>query len=250
MKTIDTGITLGALVNTHPSLARKLERLGLDYCCGGGQSLAEASTSQGLDPVMVANELAAIATNEPGPEWLTMSATELVDHLEATHHRYLKDELPRLSALVAKIVSVHGGRHGELKEIAGCYEEIRADLEPHLQKEENILFPMIRELSSAKSAPTFHCGTLQNPISVMMNEHEMVGELLAKLRKLTDGYQTPADGCATYTTCFAGLSELESDTHLHVHKENNLLFPQVLRMEQEIATAGKIHNKVLITKQN
>ena len=105
-----------------------------------------------------------------------MGAADLVDHLEATHHRYLWDELPRLSALVAKVVSVHGERHPELHAIAACYEEARADLEPHLAKEEQVLFPMIRELATAASLPSFHCGTLRNPISVMLREHDAVGD--------------------------------------------------------------------------
>ena len=160
-----------------------------------------------------------------------MGAAELVDHLEATHHRYLWEEMPRLSALMAKVVAVHGERHPELHAIAACYEEVRADLEPHLAKEEQVLFPMIRELATAPSLPSFHCGTLRNPISVMLREHDAVGELLAELRRLTNGYLAPADGCASYVTCFAALAELEADTHLHIHKENNLLFPLVTRME-------------------
>ena len=123
---------------------------------------------------------------------------------------------------MTKIVSAHGERHPELSAIAACYEELRADMQPHLLKEEQILFPMIRELAVAQSAPSFHCGTLQNPISIMRREHDAVGKLLAQLRQLTDGFQVPADGCPSYKACFAGLAELEEDTHLHIHKENNL----------------------------
>ena len=231
MTKIDPMMTLGAMVNSHPELARELERRGLDYCCGGKQTLTDACTSKGIDLTLTVAELAASLTEETATEWSKMEATELVDHLESTHHRYLWEELPRLSALVTKIVSVHGERHPELSAIAACYEKVRADLEPHLTKEERVLFPMIRELAVAQSAPSFHCGTLQNPISMMLREHDAVGELLAQLRQLTDGYQVPADGCPSYKACFAGLAELEEDTHLHIHKENNLLFPMVVRME-------------------
>lgn len=235
MNTIDATTSLGELVNAHPELARELERLGLDYCCGGARSLAAASSGLGLDPTAVAGELAAAITGAGADDWATMGAAELVDHLEATHHRYLKDELPRLSALVAKILSVHGERHPELAAVASCYEEIRADLEPHLMKEERVLFPMIRELAVATGPTAFHCGTLRNPISVMLSEHDAVGDLLARLRLLTGNYAPPADGCASYVACFAGLAELEADTHLHIHKENNLLFPKVVRLEAELA---------------
>jgi regulator of cell morphogenesis and NO signaling len=98
---------------------------------------------------------------------------------------------------------------------------------------------MIRELAAASSAPSFHCGTLRNPISVMLREHDAVGELLAQLRQLTNGYLPPADGCASYVACCAALAELETDTHLHIHKENNLLFPLVLRMESELSGAAR-----------
>jgi regulator of cell morphogenesis and NO signaling len=233
VKTIDPAMTLGDLVNAHPQLAREFERRGMDYCCGGQQSLAAACASRGIDAVATSHELADIVTHDHAGTWGTMGASELVDHLEATHHRYLWEELPRLSALVAKIVGVHGERHPELGDVAACFEQVRADLEPHLLKEEHVLFPMIRELAVAESAPSFHCGTLRNPISMMLREHDAVGELLARLRQLTREYQPPADGCASYVACFAGLAELEADTHLHIHKENNVLFPLVIRMESE-----------------
>lgn len=231
--TIAPDTTLAQIVDRHPELARELERRGLDYCCGGARTLAE-SVAADEDPLAVAEALDAIAAAEPvAAAWTSMSATELVDHLEAVHHRYLWDELPRISALVDKIVAVHGERHPELAEIAARYRELRADLEPHLVKEERVLFPMIRELEASATAPSFHCGSLRNPISVMLREHDDAGELLAELRRLTDGYRPPADGCATYAACFAALAELESDTHLHIHQENNVLFPMVERIEAE-----------------
>ena len=132
-------------------------------------------------------------------------------------------------------MSVHGGRHPELAEVAACFAEVRADLEPHLVKEERVLFPMVRELAASTSSPEFHCGTLRNPISVMLAEHDAVGALLARLRMMTGSYTPPADGCATYVACFAALAEIEADTHLHIHKENNVLFPLVVRLEAELA---------------
>jgi len=238
MKSIDPNMTLGALVDAHPQLARELERRGLDFCCGGHETLTAACASHGLDPAVTSAELAdAVTDDEEVGEWSSMSATDLVDHLEATHHRYLWDEMPRLSALIAKIVAVHGERHPELVDVAACFAEIRADLEPHLLKEERVLFPMIRQLAVAEAPPTFHCGTLRNPISVMLREHDTVGELLAGLHRLTRGYQPPADGCASYVACFGALADLEADTHLHIHKENNVLFPLVEQLESELSAS-------------
>lgn len=231
--TIDAAMTLAELVDAHPALARELERRGLDYCCGGQRSLAEAIAAAGLDVAPTIDELAAAGDASPPAPWATMNAAELVDHLEQTHHRYLWDELARVSILIDKILAVHGTRHPELHEIADCFADLRVDLEPHMLKEERVLFPMIRELVNSTQAPAFHCGTLRNPIGVMLREHEAVGELLAEMRRLTNDYTPPPDGCASYRMCFAALEELEADTHLHVHKENNVLFPLVVRLEAE-----------------
>lgn len=233
--TIDPSITLAELVTQRPALARELERRSLDYCCGGQRTLAEACASLGLDVAATASALDAAPGGETAP-WATFGPAELVDHLEATHHTYLHEELPRLTALADKVAQVHGGRHRELPEVQRLYGELRDDLEPHLAKEERVLFPMIRELASADTAPAFHCGSLGNPISVMLREHDQAGELLAQLRAATDDYLIPDDACASYTALYTGLAELESDTHLHVHKENNLLFPAVIELEATMPT--------------
>jgi len=234
MVKIDVSMTLAEAVDAHPTMAREFERLGLDYCCGGGRTLAEACALIGIDPTAFVAELVARVPNgSDAPAWTTMSADVLVDHLEATHHRYLWDEMPRITALVDKIVAVHGVRHPELVDIAACYAQIRGDLEPHMLQEERALFPMIRELAASTELPSFHCGTLRNPISVMLSEHDAVGGLLARLRGLTNGYVAPTDGCASYLACFSAMAGLESDTHVHIHKENNVLFPLVVRLEAE-----------------
>jgi regulator of cell morphogenesis and NO signaling len=229
-----TSTTLGELVTATPGAARVFERHGLDYCCGGQRSLGEACAEVQVESTDVLEEIAALEDG-PAPDWPAMGPTELVDHLEATHHEYLNAELPRLSALAEKVAGVHGERHPELAEVRSTFEALRGDLEPHLMKEERVLFPMIRELAASDTAPSFHCGTLRNPIGVMGTEHDRVGEMLAHLRELTDGYQAPDDGCASYRMLYAGLAELEADTHLHVHKENNLLFPAVLELENGIS---------------
>ena len=236
MTTITRQSTLGDIVNADPSLAALLERRGLDYCCGGSRTIDEACSEAGVDAAVVVDELTAARQERADVTWATMDAAELVDHLESTHHRYLWDELPRLTALMDKVRSVHGARHPELVEIGDRLAELVAELEPHLLKEERVLFPMIRELATATTAARFHCGSLRNPISVMLREHDQAGELLATLRQLTAGYTPPADGCASYTALFRGLAELEADTHLHVHKENNVLFPMVVQLEVRLAS--------------
>ncbi len=160
-----------------------------------------------------------------------MSAPELMDHLERTHHVYLGEALSRLTAITGRVIDAHGARHPELYDVSVALQELRTDLEPHLAKEEQILFPMIRQLYASEELPTFHCGSLQNPITMMEAEHDRAGAVLARLRSLTSGYTPPSDGCATYVALYAGLAELEADTHLHIHKENNVLFPAVVQEE-------------------
>jgi len=143
----------------------------------------------------------------------------------------------RAEALAEKVARVHGARHPELAEVRRLVGELRTDMEQHLSKEERLLFPRIRELAGTGAMASFPCGSLSSPISVMLVEHDRAGELLARLRVVTDGYRTPPDACASYAACYESLAQIESDTHLHVHKENNLLFPAVLRLEEQAADA-------------
>jgi regulator of cell morphogenesis and NO signaling len=216
--------TIGDLVAERPARARVLERLGIDYCCHGQRTLRDAVTSAGLHPGDVAAELDAVV-DDAGAEIDRLEPVALIDHILATHHAYLHEELPLLVALADKVRDVHGGRHPELASVAALVEEIRTDLDPHLAKEEQILFPAIR--SWADGQRDFPFGTLSNPVRMMMLEHDRAGELLEQLRTVTADYTAPADGCASYQMLYARLEHLEADTHRHVHLENNVLFPAV-----------------------
>ena len=143
----------------------------------------------------------------------------------------LWEELPRLSALLEKIQNVHGERHPELARIRERYEQLRNELEPHLREEEQTVFPLVRCLAVSDDRER---RTLADRVGALRDDHEAAGALLAELRQLTGGYVPPADGCASYQAAFRGLAELEADVHLHVHKENNVLFPMV---EQTVAAA-------------
>ena len=149
-----------------------------------------------------------------------MTLTELTEHLESTHHVYLKKTLPRLVALMDKVHQAHSPRHPELTRLQTVVENLRADLEPHLLKEEQILFPLIRQLE----AEGLQLEAAQGPIRVMRSEHDGAGELLKEMRTLTNVYVMPKDGCQSFQLLYEGLKELEEDTHIHIHKENNILF--------------------------
>lgn len=235
-RTMITEQTLATIVNADPNAARVLEQHHLDYCCGGGRTLQQACDDAGVDIATVMSDLAAEPSGRSA-HWAAMSPGELVDWIEATHHRYLHEELPRLDALAQKVASVHGARHPELTAVEAAYDALRSDLEPHLQKEEVVLFPRIRRLGAEQTAataiPSLACSTLSAPISVMLSEHDRAGSLMADLRGLTSDYDLPDDACASYTALYRGLEQLEADTHLHVHIENNVLFPAVLALESE-----------------
>ena len=173
-----------------------------------------------------------------------MAPAELVDHIEATHHAYLHDELPRIEALLDKVQGVHGERHPELAFVQASFDELALELDPHLAREEQVLFPMIRQLVAGAGADGSpgevpERAALAGPIRVMLVDHDRAGELLERLRGLTTGYRPPDDACASYTALYTALQELEADTHLHVHKENNVLFPAVLERATPTAEADR-----------
>lgn len=204
-----------SFVKNNPQCAKVFEELNIDFCCGGDTSLLTACEEEDLEPHWVYQRLVELqpapSTSEKDVSGLT--PTELTEHLESTHHVYLKKALPRLVALMDKVHQAHFPRHPELTRLQTVVENLRADLEPHLLKEEQILFPLIRQLEAA-----------QGPIRVMRSDHDGAGELLKEMRTLTNVYVVPKDGCQSFQLLYEGLKELEEDTHIHIHKENNILF--------------------------
>lgn len=234
--------TVGQLVVERPGRARLFEKLGVDYCCGGKRPLGEVCTEKGLNQEEVARALAesdAIPDDANGVNWNAMPLDELVDHIIATHHAYLKMELPRLSFLTNKVADAHGRRHPEMLQVRDIFEGFQAELESHMVKEEAILFPMCKLLETATVAPRFHCGdSIQHPIQVMEREHQDAGDDLAEMRALTHDFTPPADACNTFRVLLDSLAELEDDMHWHVHKENNILFPRAAAVEAKLPRAA------------
>lgn len=233
MSALMTDRAVGQLVAERPARSRVFEKLGIDYCCGGKKSLEDACRDKGLDARTIAALLEASegapATAEVDPQ--AMSLTELADHIEQTHHAYLRRELPRLAMLVRKVAAVHGHRYPWMLEVDGVFAGFMAELDSHMMKEEQILFPIVREVERGNRSAGSHCGGLANPIRVMEHEHDSAGNALAAMRRLTDGFTPSADACNTFRAMLDGLAELERDMHQHVHKENNVLFPRALELE-------------------
>lgn len=237
--TITPQTTVGEIVATHPLMARVFEALEIDYCCGGKRTLAEVCAPRGLDAKTLAATLAAAARLSMGspvavdPAGLSLSA--LADHIEATHHAYVKSELPALLEKAERVAEKHGWRDARLPEVARTVAALRDEMFSHMMKEEQILFPIVRELERGTAGASSHCGTIANPIRVMEAEHENAGGAIAYLRKLTDGFTPKPDDCNTHRALLAGLAQFEADLHQHVHKENNVLFPRALALEGQLA---------------
>jgi len=232
--------TIGELVAKDYRKAQVFKKLGIDFCCGGKKTLTEACTKKGIDIHKVEAELAAIdgqptVTSQNFQQW---EPDFLSDYIINTHHRYVKESIPFLSEIAQKVARVHGEGHPELVKVAEVFDRVARDLSLHLIKEENILFPYIKEMVNAGKIgaplPLSHFGQVNKPIQVMEMEHEGAGEDLSEIRELTNNYQLPEDACTSYRILFRKLEEFENDLHQHVHLENNILFPKAITLEKEL----------------
>ena len=233
---------VGSIVVERLGRASVFERLGIDYCCHGATPLEKACAERSLDVDHVLAEIAesdqrGVNEDVDRVDYSAMPAGDLADQIVATHHVYLRRELPRLSELIDKVVAAHSSNHPELIEVRQTFAALRQELEMHLMKEERVLFPLVKQLEAALEPFSIHCGTVENPIRVMEHEHDSAGSALQRIRELTSNYRAPDDGCASFTALYDGLSCLESDLHLHIHKENNILFPKAAALESALTSA-------------
>ena len=226
---------IGDIVLDFPATMRVFEGLKIDYCCGGHRSLAEACAQAGkqVAEVLPALEgLQAPAAAPLDPKALsTGSLTDLIAHIEAKHHTFTRDELNRVAPLMEKVARVHGPNHPELVRVAALFQALYDDLMPHLQKEEQILFPFIRTLEAGGFTGGACFGSVQGPIAVMQSEHEQAGECLREIRELTRDFTLPEDACGSFRSLYMGLRNLEEDLHLHIYLESHLLFPKAAELE-------------------
>lgn len=222
--------TVGEIVRAVPARSRIFENLGIDYCCGGKKSLAEACRAKGLDLAKVVDMLVALdrtpdsAAENPD----AMSLSELCDHIEQVHHGYLTEELPRLDFMTRKVAVVHGDHEPRLLEVRRVFEAFAAEMTAHTKEEEEAIFPVIRQLESANGGKAKATASLKDSFTKLESEHGRAGSALARFRELTDNYCPPDWACNTFRALYDGLAQLEEDTHQHVHKENNVLFPRTL----------------------
>lgn len=231
--------TIGQIAAKDLRKAKVFKKYGLDFCCGGKKTIQEACSEKGLDVTVVEQELrqadnkAMSSRPLPYNEW---NLDFLADYIVNTHHAYVRKNLPDIRAYASKVYSVHGNRHPELNNVKQLVESIANELIPHMEKEETILFPYIKQLVQSKgngqSLTQSAFGSVQNPINVMESEHEAVGAFFEDIRKLTKDFALPEDACASYTLLYRLLEEFEEDLHLHIHLENNILFPKAIELEK------------------
>ena len=225
-----------------PAATRVFEKLGIDYCCGGAKSLEQACAAANVQVEKVvellhAAEIAADARQgPPATDWTTAPLTDLIHHIEETHHVYTREEIVRLRPLFEKVCGVHADKHPELRDIHRSFQLLAQELTTHMLKEEFVLFPYIGQLEQARSSgePLIPApfGTVENPVAMMQHEHTTAGNLLCGMRSLSGGYKPPALACTSYQTLYRALAEFESDLHQHIHLENNILFPRAITMEK------------------
>ncbi len=225
----------------NPASVRVFEKYGIDYCCGGRMPLAQACANRNLnlDEVLASLDGAAGLLVPEGPDWSLESLASLATHITETHHAYIRRELPRLYELAAKVVRRHGDTRQELPAIQVKLSELGEELISHLGKEEVVLFPYISKLEQYMTGngpqPRNCFGSVSHPIAMMTQEHDLAGDLMGQIRKLSGNYEPPEGACPTYRAFYAGLLEFEQDLHQHIHLENNILFPRAIALEASAA---------------
>lgn len=231
--------TVRELAVEIPGATRIFERLNIDYCCGGNQTLDKACDTVGVAVEEVINLLetdAGAHSQAEEPNFLTASLAELIDHIVKKHHVFTRSEIARLRELTNKVYEAHGQNHPELDGLRQLFQALSDELEPHMAKEERVLFPYTIQLGSESARGTRSLqrppfGTVANPVRMMMMEHDNAGLLLKQMRVLTSDYKVPTDACFSYQTLYHALEAFEGDLHQHIHLENNILFPRTVEME-------------------
>jgi regulator of cell morphogenesis and NO signaling len=233
--------TIGELVTNDYRKAEVFKKYGLDFCCGGKKTLQEACASKGLDIIQIEKELRVLDSTStiPSEDYNSWDISFLADYILNTHHKYVKQAIPVIFEYVEKVAKVHGNKHPEAIAIAEKFLMVADELNRHMCKEEDILFPYIKHLSMAKmngmkiEASPF--GTVENPINMMEHEHDIVGKMMDEIKKLAKNYTPPEDACTTYKLSYSKLKEFEDDLHKHIHLENNILFPKAIELESELS---------------
>ncbi len=228
MKNITPETPVGEIVRAFPARSRIFENLGIDYCCGGKKSLAEACQAKKLDPTTVVAMLSALDNGgkevQADPD--TLSLSELCDHIERVHHGYLREELPRLDFMTKKVAATHGDANPRLWDVRRLFETFKDKVSAHTAEESEHVFPTIRQLEAADGDKAAAASGLKTEFDKLESEHLSTGAALAQFNQLTDSYTPPDWACNTWRALYDSLRQMEKDMHQHIHEENNVLFPR------------------------
>lgn len=230
--------SIGEIVASDFRKAEVFKKFNIDFCCGGKKTLSQVCKDKNINQKELQSELDQLdsKTASASQNFNDWSIDFLADYIINTHHKYVKTALPVILEYTAKVAKVHGPEHPEVIAIYDLFKEAADELTSHMMKEENILFPYIKQLvldkSSSRADNSF--GTIKNPIRMMEHEHDVVGNIFKTIRELSNDYTPPAGACTTYKLSYLKLDEFENDLHQHIHLENNILFPKSVNLESEL----------------
>lgn len=240
---INEDITIGEVVAKDYRTASVFESFGIDFCCKGNRTINEVCETRNIDSTDLIEDIHNVL-QESGitqiNDYNDWTLDKLALHIEEKHHKYVETQIPVIKQYLDKICAVHGKQHPELFKVQELFNASAGELSMHMKKEELVLFPFIYKMIRLKKEnkpyemPRF--GTVQNPVQMMMDEHDNEGERFRQINEITQNYKFPDDACGTYRVCLAYLQEFEEDLHLHIHLENNILFPKAIELEKQLAS--------------
>lgn len=226
--------SLAQIVNDNYKAAAVFEKYDLDFCCKGKRSLQQACDDKSVSLTEVLPALEALQNTRDTPvDFQRMKLSQITDYIVATHHAYVREQLPQVYGYLQRVAAKHGDRHPEMRKVFALFAQVKQELEDHMQKEELVVFPRVNDVERQLANKTFPGLTityLQAPLEMMEAEHEQAGRILSEIRQLTNDYTAPADACTTYRLCLSSLQAFELDLHQHVHLENNVLFPRAIAL--------------------
>lgn len=231
--------TVGEIVAEDYRTAQIFKNYEIDFCCKGNRSIKEVCENKQIEPKALLDEIEKLQrqTSDDNTDYQSWPLDLLADFIQKKHHRYVDKQIPVLNGYLEKLCRVHGNRHPELFEIAEHFKACGGELTVHMKKEEFVLFPFIKKMATAGGAETIpqpYFGSVENPIEMMKHDHNEEGERFRRIASLSNAYTPPADACGTYKVTFALLKEFEADLHLHIHLENNILFPKSVLLEKKL----------------
>jgi len=233
--------TVANYVTENIKTAHIFKKYGIDFCCGGNISVEKACVKQNVDQAALEKELAEVdVVKDVIEDYDKWELDFLMIYIENVHHTYVKENLPLISQYANKVAKVHGHQYTEVVKINELFHEVANELLSHMQKEEQVLFPSIKQLVDTKKESRtynrFPFGTVNNPIRMMEHEHEGAGDVFKEIARLTNNYEPPIEACNTFRALYAKLEEFEQDLHKHIHLENNILHPKAIALEEEITS--------------